>query len=156
MVSFIRSAWAEIISPILKRPPLFQVAALCYRKCETGIEILLVTSSSGNWILPKGWPIQGLDARDAALQEAWEEAGVKSGKSNRKPFASVNTVKRFNSGTVVPCQLDIYDIAVEKLRDEYPEADQRDRNWVSPQKAVEMLADRAVAEVVEDFAKLNA
>lgn len=152
MVSFVRSAWTEIISPILRRPPLFQVAALCYRQSERGLEILLVTSSSGNWILPKGWPIEGLDAQGAALREAWEEAGVKSGSARRKPFASVNTVKRFDTGAVVPCQLDIYDIAVEKLRDDYPEAEKRDRCWVIPAEAVSRIADPAVSEVVERFA----
>lgn len=156
MVSFIRSAWAEFISPILRRPPLFQVAALCYRRDKRGLEILLVTSSSGNWILPKGWPIRGLDAKGAALREAWEEAGVMSGTSGRKPFASVNTIKRFNSGAVVPCQLDIYDIVVEKLRDDYPEADQRERNWVTPQEAVSMLGDPVVADVIERFAQEKA
>ncbi len=156
MTSFLRSAWAEILSPIFKRPPLFQVAALCHRGTGKDLEVLLITSSSGNWILPKGWPIMGLDAPDTALREAWEEAGVKSGKPRRKPFASIDTTKRFDSGAVVPCQLDIYDIAVGKLGDDYPEAGQRSREWVTPKDAATMLADAEVARVVTEFGNTHA
>lgn len=156
MTSFLQSAWAEIISPIFKRPPLFQVAALCHRGTGEDLEVLLITSSSGNWILPKGWPITGLDAPDAALREAWEEAGVKSGKPHRKPFASVDTTKSFDSGAIVPCQLDIFDIAVEKLGEDYPEAGQRRRVWVNTERAATMLADAEVARVVADFGSSHA
>lgn len=153
MVSLPRSELVEFLSPLLKQPCVLQVGALCYRYRKGALEILLITSSSGNWILPKGWPVKGLDGRDSALREAWEEAGVEAGKSERAPVFSVNTVKRFDSGAIVPCQLDIYKVKVTKLRDEYPEANRRKRVWVSPEKVIAMLADPAVAKVVEQFAK---
>ena len=56
-----------------------QYAALPYRVTKTrGIEFLLVTSrESGRWIIPKGWPIAGLQPARSAAQEAYEEAGVR-------------------------------------------------------------------------------
>ena len=55
-----------------------QVAALCWRKHRDRVEVLLITSrDTGRWVLPKGWPIPGLNAHEAAAIEAWEEAGVR-------------------------------------------------------------------------------
>ena len=65
-----------------------QLAALCYRTGAAGREVLLVTSSTGRWILPKGWPITGLRPGQTCLVEAWEEAGVRKGKVARKPLGA--------------------------------------------------------------------
>ena len=56
-----------------------QYGALPYRVTKTGdIEFLLVTSrETGRWIIPKGWPIAGLEPAEAAAREAYEEAGVR-------------------------------------------------------------------------------
>jgi hypothetical protein len=73
-----QKAWSELLSPFLRRPKRLQVAALCYKQANDtdDKEILLVTSrDTGRWIIPKGWPIDGKNASEAALQEAWEEAG---------------------------------------------------------------------------------
>ena len=53
-----------------------QVAAVCYRRQGEGIEFLLVRTSSGKWIFPKGRAHDLLSDSEAALREAWEEAGV--------------------------------------------------------------------------------
>jgi len=80
MFQSLRSTLTNAIGPLFKRPNALQMAALCHRDTDDGREILLVTSSHGRWILPKGWPIEGKSGGETALQEAWEEAGVKSGK----------------------------------------------------------------------------
>ena len=55
-----------------------QFAALCYRLEEDKVKVLLVTSrGTGRWIVPKGWPADGKTPVESALEEAWEEAGVK-------------------------------------------------------------------------------
>ncbi|HXZ28999.1 MAG TPA: NUDIX domain-containing protein [Terriglobales bacterium] len=53
-----------------------QVAAVCYRRQSHGVEFLLVRTSSGKWIFPKGRVHELLSDSEAALREAWEEAGV--------------------------------------------------------------------------------
>src|SRR5271167_3938896 len=56
-----------------------QYGALPYRVTGTrGIEFLLITSrETGRWIIPKGWPIEGMKPAKSAAREAYEEAGVR-------------------------------------------------------------------------------
>ena len=57
--------------------PRLQYAALPYRRRGAAIEVLLITSlGTKRWIIPKGWPIEGLKPPDSAAGEAMEEAGV--------------------------------------------------------------------------------
>ena len=66
---------------------------------KKGREVLLVTSSNGRWILPKGWPIDGMTASEAAQQEAWEEGGVKADNASADPIDTLQSTKdlRFRS-----------------------------------------------------------
>ena len=130
---------------------LSQLAALCWRKGDDGREVLLVTSSEGRWILPKGWPIDGLDHVESALTEAWEEAGVKRGKAGRKPIGRFDTVKVLRSGKSRPSTVTVYSVKVHKTSKDYPEADRRDRIWVSPQKAAEMVSDAGLSDLLRKF-----
>ena len=55
-----------------------QVAALPWRIDSDGkLRVLLVTSrTNGKWMLPKGWPMSGKSAGQAAGIEAKQEGGV--------------------------------------------------------------------------------
>ena len=59
------------------RPPLLQVGAVCLDPA-TGRVLLITSRGTGRWIIPKGWPMPGRSLAEAALQEAWEEAGVRA------------------------------------------------------------------------------
>ena len=60
-----------------KRELRTQFGALCYRVQKDKVQVLLITSRRRKrWIVPKGWPIDGSTPSSAALQEAFEEAGV--------------------------------------------------------------------------------
>lgn len=141
-----------LVNSSLNTPVATQVAALCHRAGADGVEVLLITSSSGRWILPKGWSEVGLSDAEAAQQEAWEEAGVKDGALQTKPFARFISVKRFDNGAAVPCAIDVFTIAVEEVSNAYPEAHKRQRQWVSIPKAVELVDDPALRDVLEAFA----
>ena len=55
-----------------------KVAAVCYRRRDSGIEFLLVqTSGGGKWTFPKGSPESNLSHSQAAAREAQEEGGVR-------------------------------------------------------------------------------
>ena len=133
------SLWANYIKPIVQRPPGLQVGALCHREGDNGREVLLISSSSGRWILPKGWPIDGKTAGEAAQQEAWEEAGIKKSHVSKEAVGSFLTEKHFNDGRVMPCEQKVFSVAVSKVSDEFPEAHRRKRIWVSPEKAAELV-----------------
>lgn len=131
------------------RPIHRQLAALCWRSGKKGTEVLLVTSSKGRWILPKGWPIDGKTSGEAAQVEAWEEAGVKRGKVSRKPLGSFVGTKITAHGDEEPCRLDVFAIEVSKTVADYPESEQRDRIWVSPGKAAKMVIEDGLREILK-------
>ena len=132
-------------------PHLVQLAALCWRKGEEGREVLLVTSSSGRWILPKGWPMEGKSPSEAALTEAWEEGGVVRGKASRKPVGAYMATKRTTAGDDLPCLHRVFAIKVRETADDFPEAHRRDRVWVSPEQAASMVDEDGLRDILRNF-----
>lgn len=145
--------WLESIKLMISRPEPVQLAALCFRtpKGKDTPEVLLVTSSRGRWILPKGWPINGLDSWETALQEAWEEAGVRKGNPWRDPLTSFSSVKRHANGIEQRCAVSVYPVEVEEMRKDYPEADRRKRQWLSLPEAHERVDEPALRGVLQRF-----
>lgn len=146
------------VDGIVHIPPAHsQLAALCWRvnpRADDGTdrrEVLLVTSSSGRWILPKGWPISGKTAAEAAMIEAWEEGGVKKGKVSRRPLGSYMATKYTPLGDEEPCLLRVFAIKVSKTVDDFPEADRRTRIWVGPKRAAAMVIEDGLREILERF-----
>lgn len=125
-------------SPARKR----QVAALCLRLTSEGARVLLVTSrGTGRWILPKGWPIPGLHDSRAALQEAWEEAGVRRAQVMAVPIGSYEYDKVLKSGDKAHVLTRVYLAQVSELAANYPERKQRHRRWFSLRDAAARVAE---------------
>ncbi len=130
-------------------PVYEQLAALCTRKVKKGYEVLLVTSSAGRWILPKGWPMKGKADGEAARIEAWEEAGVKEGSVAEEPMGSFITTKFDKNGDEIPCILSVFRVKVKKTVKDFPEADRRDRVWVSPKQASRMVTEDGLRAILK-------
>ncbi|WP_170782818.1 NUDIX hydrolase [Ruegeria lacuscaerulensis] len=140
MSHWLRNTWEEILRPLFLRPRRVQVAALCTRQTDSGIEVLLITSrDTGRWIIPKGWPMDGKDGAETAAQEAWEEAGVQAAHIHRDPVGRYTYDKKLNDGSLLPVLTSVYRIEVEELADEFPELGQRERHWVRPSDAAERV-----------------
>ncbi len=140
MKAQLQRIWDEVGRPMIKRPKRVQVAALCTRQTKSGHEVLLVTSrDTGRWIIPKGWPIDGLDGAGTALQEAWEEAGVREAKAKKEPVGHFTYDKVLKDGSIEAVLTSVYHLRVTKLLDDFPEADQRQRSWVTPKIAAERV-----------------
>jgi 8-oxo-dGTP pyrophosphatase MutT (NUDIX family) len=134
---------------MLRRPKKLQVAALCHRGTGASKEYLLVTSrDTGRWIIPKGWPIRGLKSNEAALQEAWEEAGVRNSKATPEPVGSYDYNKRQTAGWLMPVKTLVYSVAVKDLSDEFPEAHERTRKWVKADAAAEMVNEAQLKSLI--------
>ncbi|MGX9354977.1 NUDIX hydrolase [Roseobacteraceae bacterium S113] len=134
--------WDAFLGPMLQRPRRLQMAALCHRGDDTHREYLLVTSrDTGRWIIPKGWPIRGLASSETALREAWEEAGVREGKASDAPIGAYTYEKRRETGLRVPVKTLVYSVAVDDIAEDFPEARERARKWVSAQEAAEMVQE---------------
>lgn len=149
MKNALKTAWEEYVSPMIKRPARVQVAALCSKGDGNEKRVLLITSrDTGRWILPKGWPIDGLDAPRAAMQEAWEEAGVK-GKVNKDPIGQFTYEKSLDSGGVSLCDTSIFEVTVTDISDDFPEAQERTRKWVTPKEAANMVQEPELSAILE-------
>lgn len=131
-----------------------QVAALCLRNGKKEPEILLVTSSAGRWILPKGWPMEGKKNSEAARIEAWEEAGVRKANVARKPIGSFLTTKdRGSDARPEPCLVKVFEMIVSETRRDYPEADDRERKWIGLSKAIKTVDDEALRDFLMAYRK---
>lgn len=129
-----------------------QVAALCFRQSDAGKEVLLITSrDTGRWIIPKGWPITGKDAPDAAMQEAWEEAGVRTGRIRQKAIGTFCYEKDMPKGLPLQIETQVFAVKVDKLKSQYPEVAERRRKWVRPSKAADMVAEPELQKILRDI-----
>ncbi|MBT9382666.1 NUDIX hydrolase [Pseudooceanicola sp. CBS1P-1] len=128
-----------------------QLAALCYRIVKDKPQILLVTSrGTKRWILPKGWPMEDRTPAEAALQEAYEEAGV-VGRVSPHPVGYYSYTKKLSDGQSLPCMAMVYPVRVHALLQDYREAGQRKRDWVSRKKAASRVEEPDLARLLKRF-----
>ena len=119
----------------VKRKTGIQYAALPYRLVGAKLEILLVTSRrTRRWIVPKGWPVEGLQPPACAAVEALEEAGV-AGEVEKVPVGHYRYLKHHKSRPSEPCKVEVYALRVTQQRKSWPESQQRERRWYSVPEA---------------------
>jgi len=133
-------------------PCRLQAAALPWRRTETGVAIMLITSrDTGRWVLPKGWPKAGELLCDAAAREAAEEAGIE-GRVAGKELGRFFYAKTRAKGDPVPCEVLVYPLEVGSVAKRWKEKGQRDRRWVSPDDAAGMVAEPGLSTLLAGFA----
>ncbi|UUV06897.1 NUDIX hydrolase [Ruegeria sp. YS9] len=142
MNAWLQNIWEEVGRPLFLRPRRVQFAALCTRVHDGQDQVLLITSrDTKRWIIPKGWPIDGLSGAETALQEAWEEAGVRADAVHDEPIGQFTYDKILKDGSAQPVLTNVYRISVRALADDFPEADQRERSWFSPAEAATLVQE---------------
>ena len=118
-----------------------QVAALCWRLENSLVEVLLITSrETGRWVIPKGWPISGMTAAEAAAREAWEEAGVR-GRVQDQPLGEYLYDKATGPAKAKRCAVAVFSLQVYALKRRFPEAAQRRLEWFAPAEAAGLVAE---------------
>jgi len=130
------------------RPPWFykQSGVIPYRINGTELEMLLVTSrKKGRWIIPKGIIDPGTSAIDSAVREAFEEAGVQ-GRAHPKILGKYRYKKW--GGT---CVVQVFGLEVTRVLDSWPEAQVRERKWVTKEQAVELIEEPDLQEILRNF-----
>lgn len=128
-----------------------QYGALCWRPTGTGLEVLLITSrDTGRWIIPKGWPMQGLAPEAAAAQEAWEEAGAQ-GLVNPLSIGRYGYQKTLTVAAQVPCAVAVYALQVLSLADSFPEVVERRRQWFPPDTAAGLVNEADLGRLIRAF-----
>jgi len=152
MTNWLRNIWEEVARPFLLRPRRVQFAALCVRESDDGQEVLLITSrDTGRWVIPKGWPMDGKDGAETALQEAWEEAGVRANHLERTSVGHFTYDKILDDGSALPVRTSVYRVIVKELADKYPEAGQRKRHWFSPKDAAEQVREPELSALLRQL-----
>lgn len=114
-----------------------------YRLRENGeLEVLLITSTkSGRWGLPKGHIEPHLTPLESAIQEAYEEAGV-CGKGEDR---SLGTYVRRNRTVVV------FPMLVTEVLKDYPEGKLRKRKWFRLPEAAEHVDELPLKGMILDL-----
>lgn len=134
------------------RPPFMQVAAICYRQGANGVEVLLIESlSKGQWIVPKGWPKKRQSSAQTALDEAYEEAGIR-GTINEQPIGTYRYRKIKKKGLPLDCIAYVYEVVVTETLEDFPEAGQRKHLWLAPKDAAKQVSNPELSNLLESFA----
>ena len=111
-----------------------QSGVIPYRIMDGKIEVMLITSSgSKRWVIPKGLIEPNMTPEDSAAKEAWEEAGVLG-----QVFPDLmGTYEYYKSGCT--WQVDVFLLQVVTVVENWPEAYKRKRQWVSIPKAIKRV-----------------
>jgi 8-oxo-dGTP pyrophosphatase MutT (NUDIX family) len=120
-----------------------QAGVIPYRISRGSMQVLLITSSSGNWIVPKGNIEQDLTPQSSAAQEAIEEAGA-VGRVRPVVVGSFRTRKNGRS-----CRVDLYSMKVARLLPQWPEMDRRRRAWFGLGDAIDRIAPAGLRRAIE-------
>ena len=113
--------------------------------------ICLVTSSSGRrWVVPKGMIDPGHTAGEAALTEAWEEAGL-VGILGTEPVGSFLYEKYGRAHHVT-----VFVLHVTVAADDWPEHDLRAREWMDPGEAIDRIDEPGLKEIIDSVCRVPA
>lgn len=105
--------------------------------------VCMVTSRSGRrWVLPKGRIEVKQSPPEAAAAEAWEEAGL----IGRVSEQSAGTYEYEKYG--VPHKVEVFVMQVDSVRTQWPERNQRSREWVTPEEAISRIEEPELRVVV--------
>ena len=125
-----------------------QSGAIPWRMGESGLEVLLITSSQGTrWIVPKGWVEPGLTPAESALKEASEEAGVE-GTLSPAPVGML----RYKRGDRM-LDVEIYLLEVTRVHERWPEDFKRERTWLPAPEAAALASEPGLARYILDLAE---
>src|SRR5262245_38311325 len=119
--------------------PVRQAAAIPIRSGQ----VCMVLSSNGKrWVVPKGCIEPGQTAGEAAVQEAWEEAGL-VGVLQPEPLGAYVYEKSGNRYRVT-----VFVMHVTAVADDWPERGWRTRLWSPPGPALARIQEPGLRELI--------
>ncbi len=117
---------------LAKPKGILQAGAIPIRNAK----ICLITSRSGKrWVIPKGCLEPGKTVSEIALQEAWEEAGLR-GILHPHPIGSYLYQKCGATYHVT-----VFIMEVTATAEDWPECTLRERRWVQTNQALAQIED---------------
>lgn len=132
----------------------FQFGVVPYRFGSGGtVEVMLVTSrDTGRWVIPKGWPIDGLEPHLSAAREAYEEAGL-IGITSETELGHFRYLKKRKQNPDVAVVLRVFPMAVEVQLEDWPERAWRNTRWFSAEEAAQSVEEDGLADIIRRFAR---
>jgi 8-oxo-dGTP pyrophosphatase MutT (NUDIX family) len=119
-----------------------QSGVIPFRMKRGEMQVLLVTSTgSGRWVIPKGIVEPDLSAADSAAKEAWEEAGIEG----RVYPVPVGTYQRAKWGG--RCTVEVFLMEVEEVWEDWPEAYRR-RKWRTVDEAAALVKEKGLKRLL--------
>ena len=119
--------------------PKLQVATIGFHH---GRVCLVTSRKNKDWVIPKGSLKRGKTAREMALQEAWEEAGL-VGTLRREPLLDCLFEKAGRPQCVT-----VYVMDVAQVARDWPERVDRQRRWMLPDEAVAVVKRPQLRQVL--------
>jgi len=120
-----------------------QSGVIPFRRGSDGPEVLLITSRTRKrWILPKGVVEPELTPAVSAVNEAFEEAGVR-GRLTEPSLGSFTYAKWDGI-----CTVEVFAMAVDEVLDEWPERAERSRRWLPLADAAGLADDPGAGELI--------
>jgi 8-oxo-dGTP pyrophosphatase MutT (NUDIX family) len=127
-----------------------QSGVIPYRVQNGNIEILLITTRDrNNWVIPKGGIPKGMSPPASAAKEAWEEAGIIGQVDKNK----VGTYRYRKRGKIY--RVHMYLLLVEMLSEDYPEAGQRQREWLDVGSAIKLVKQNSLKRILKQFCQIK-
>jgi len=96
--------------------------------------------------------MKGKKPHRAAEREAFEEAGL-VGKVRKVPVGTYSYDKLLDTGMVIPCEVTVFPLRVERRRDRWPEMAERQRRWFSLDEAAQAVAEAGLREILQGIAR---
>lgn len=131
----------DAMSPVLRQAAVIPIS---------DGRVCMVTSSSGKrWVIPKGMIDSGHTSGEAALNEAWEEAGL-VGVLSPEPAGSYLYDKYGRTHHVL-----VYAMNVNEIASDWPERDVRKREWVEPSEAMDRVDEQGLREIIDAVCRVD-
>jgi 8-oxo-dGTP pyrophosphatase MutT (NUDIX family) len=125
-----------------------QAGAIPVRIREGVVEVLLITSRrKKHWLIPKGIIEGDMTPQESALEEAYEEAGIR-GTIDPEPIGRYQYQKW--GGT---CTVEVFLLRVEEELETWPEDYFRERKWVSLSTAQAMVDNPDLVNLISEALK---
>ena len=110
------------------------------------IKIMLITTlRRKRWIIPKGLIEEDMTATGSAALEAFEEAGIKG-----KVYPDMVGGYEYQKWRGI-CKVEVFLMEVEDVLDDWPESSCRDRRWVDPEEAEQLVDEKILKKIFSDL-----